>query len=94
MSDSPRLSLLRLDRAAARSSPSARRRCRTAPDRRTELASPEPRFPLDVAFCPECSLVQILEEVPPEQLFVDNYLYFSSFSDHLLEHSRDARARA
>jgi SAM-dependent methyltransferase len=48
----------------------------------------EPRFPLDVAFCPDCSLVQITEEVPPEQLFVDNYLYFSSFSDHLLDHSR------
>ncbi len=54
---------------------------------------PEPRFPLDVAFCGECSLVQILEEVPPEQLFVDNYLYFSSFSEHLLRHSRD-HARA
>ncbi len=53
-----------------------------------QLASPEPRFPLDVAYCPECTLVQILEEVPEEQLFVDNYLYFSSFSDHLLEHSR------
>lgn len=49
----------------------------------------EPRFPLDVAFCPTCSLVQILEEVPPEQLFVDNYLYFSSFSDALAAHSRE-----
>ena len=53
------------------------------------VAEPEARFPLDVAFCPSCSLVQILEEVPPEQLFVDNYLYFSSFSDELLRHSRD-----
>jgi SAM-dependent methyltransferase len=52
------------------------------------LSEPEPRFPLDVAFCPNCSLVQILEEVPPDQLFVDNYLYFSSFSDHLLGHAR------
>jgi SAM-dependent methyltransferase len=50
---------------------------------------PEARFPLDVALCTSCSLVQILEEVPPEQLFVDNYLYFSSFSDELLRHSRD-----
>jgi SAM-dependent methyltransferase len=49
---------------------------------------PEPRFPLEVAFCPECSLVQILEEVPPEQLFVDNYLYFSSFSDVLTSHAK------
>jgi SAM-dependent methyltransferase len=46
-------------------------------------------FPLAVAFCPHCSLVQITEEVPPEKLFVDNYLYFSSFSDHLLRHSRE-----
>jgi SAM-dependent methyltransferase len=48
----------------------------------------DPRFPLEVAFCPQCSLVQILEEVPPEQLFVDNYLYFSSFSDMLADHAR------
>jgi SAM-dependent methyltransferase len=52
-----------------------------------ELGADEPRFPLDVAFCPACSLVQILEEVPPEQLFVDNYLYFSSFSDGLMRHA-------
>ena len=57
--------------------------------RADQLSEPEPRFPLDVAFCPSCSLVQILEEVPPEQLFVENYLYFSSFSDGLLRHSRD-----
>jgi SAM-dependent methyltransferase len=49
---------------------------------------PEPTFPLDVAFCPDCSLVQITEEVPPQQLFVDNYLYFSSFSPMLLAHSK------
>jgi C-methyltransferase C-terminal domain/Putative zinc binding domain/Methyltransferase domain len=58
-----------------------------------ELDGPEPRFPLDVAFCPDCSLVQILEEVPPEQLFVDNYLYFSSFSDDLMRHSREYALR-
>jgi SAM-dependent methyltransferase len=58
-----------------------------------ELDGPEPRFPLDVAFCPDCSLVQILEEVPPEQLFVDNYLYFSSFSDDLMRHSREHARR-
>jgi SAM-dependent methyltransferase len=52
------------------------------------LRAPEPRFPLDVAFCPECTLVQILEEVPPEQLFVDNYLYFSSFSPALNAHAK------
>jgi SAM-dependent methyltransferase len=53
-----------------------------------DLGEIEARYPLDVAFCPHCSLVQILEEVPPDRLFVDNYLYFSSFSDELLAHAR------
>jgi hypothetical protein len=57
--------------------------------RADQLEAPEPRFPLDVAVCPACSLVQILEEVPPEMLFVENYLYFSSFSEGLLRHSRE-----
>lgn len=53
-----------------------------------QLQQPEPRYPLEAAFCPDCSLVQILEDVPPQVLFVDNYLYFSSFSDELREHAR------
>ena len=53
-----------------------------------DVARPKPRYPLDVAFCPTCSLVQILEEVPQHTLFVDNYLYFSSFSDEFLAHAR------
>ena len=52
-------------------------------------SSEEEYFQLSVAFCPDCALVQITEDVEPEKLFVDNYLYFSSFSDHLLQHSRD-----
>ena len=54
-----------------------------------ELEAPEARYPLDVAFCPDCSLVQIRQEVPPEQLFVHNNLYFSSFSQGLLAHCRE-----
>ena len=50
---------------------------------------PEPRFPLELAFCPDCALVQILETVPPDVLFDADYPYFSSFSSTLLEHSRD-----
>jgi hypothetical protein len=37
--------------------------------------------------------VQIIEEVPPERLFVDNYLYFSSFSEGLMRHSREHALR-
>jgi SAM-dependent methyltransferase len=58
-----------------------------------QLDVPEPRFPLEVAFCQACSLVQILEEVPPEQLFVENYLYFSSFSEGLMRHAREYALR-
>ena len=53
-----------------------------------DLARAEPRYPLDVAFCPECTLVQILFTVPPTELFGAEYPYYSSFSDSLLEHSR------
>lgn len=51
--------------------------------------SQEEWFPLAVAFCPRCTLVQITEEVSAEKMFVDNYHYYSSFSDHLLKHSRE-----
>lgn len=54
-----------------------------------DLDGPEARFPLALAFCPDSALVQITEDVPEDRLFVDNYLYFSSFSDHLLRHSRE-----
>ncbi len=56
-----------------------------------QLEQPEPRYPLDLAFCPHCSLVQITETVPPEELFGE-YLYFSSFSDTMLQHAREIAA--
>src|SRR5947209_5053214 len=52
-----------------------------------QLGQPEPTYPLDLAVCAACTLVQITETVPPEQLFRD-YLYFSSFSDDLLCHAQ------
>jgi SAM-dependent methyltransferase len=57
--------------------------------REDQLAELEPRYPLDLAFCPVCALVQITASIPPERLFVDNYLYFSSYSDDLLRHARE-----
>lgn len=57
--------------------------------RSEQLDGPEGRYPLDVAFCHDCALVQLIGDVPAEKMFVDNYLYFSSFSDHLLRHSKD-----
>lgn len=52
-----------------------------------QLGQPEATYPLDLAFCPQCTLVQITETVPPEQLFRE-YLYFSSFSDAMLRHAQ------
>ncbi len=56
--------------------------------KKEQLAHAEPMFPLNVAFCPRCSLVQLLETVPPEVLFCQDYPYYSSFSPALLQHSR------
>jgi len=49
-----------------------------------QLNQSEETYPLDLVFCKDCSLVQITETVPPEKLFRE-YLYFSSFSDTVLQ---------
>lgn len=54
-----------------------------------DLAKPEPKFPLRLAVCKSCWMLQITDLVPPVDLFSD-YLYFSSFSDLMLRHSREA----
>lgn len=57
-----------------------------------DLSKPEPKFPLRLAVCQSCWLLQIVDSVPPVQLFSE-YLYFSSFSDLMLRHARDAAER-
>src|SRR3989344_8430653 len=51
-----------------------------------QVKETEQTYPLDLVFCPACTLVQITETVPREILFRD-YLYFSSFSDTVLENA-------
>ncbi len=51
-----------------------------------QLRQPEETYPLDLAFCPGCTLAQITETVPPERLFRE-YLYLSSFSDTALRNA-------
>jgi SAM-dependent methyltransferase len=60
--------------------------------RAEDLGSAEPRFPLRLAVCHNCWLLQIVDLVPPVELFTD-YLYFSSFSEAMLRHARDAADR-
>ncbi len=55
---------------------------------REQLDRTEIFEPLDLVFCPHCSLVQITLSVDPEILFCQDYPYFSSVSKALLEHSR------
>jgi len=57
-----------------------------------EEAGEEPHFPLIVDVCNDCFLMQLRELVPPVTLFSE-YLYFSSFSDAMLRHAREAVER-
>jgi SAM-dependent methyltransferase len=57
-----------------------------------KVEEPEEKFPLVLAFCRDCALAQITESVAPATLFSE-YLYFSSFSDTMLEHSQSLAAR-
>lgn len=57
-----------------------------------ELTASEPTFPLDLGFCPRCTLVQITETIAPPELFRD-YVYFSSFSDTMLRHAMELARR-
>jgi hypothetical protein len=57
-----------------------------------DLAREQAAYPLDIAYCSGCSLLQITHTVPPEDLFSD-YVYFSSFSDAMLAHSKELAQR-
>jgi SAM-dependent methyltransferase len=57
-----------------------------------QLGLPEEKFPLDLVFCPSCTLLQIIETVSPEKLFRE-YLYFSSFSETVIQNAREISNR-
>jgi SAM-dependent methyltransferase len=56
--------------------------------RPAQLVAMEPTYPLDVYVCERCLLVQLDELERAENLFSDDYAYFSSFSDSWLAHAR------
>ena len=43
-------------------------------------------FELQVAFCPDCGMVQLAEQVEPEKMFHENYAFFSSTSYRMATH--------
>jgi hypothetical protein len=53
----------------------------------TDLARPEPKYPLCVRLCENCLLVQTDTTVPPETIFSE-YVYFSSYSQAWLAHAK------
>lgn len=48
----------------------------------------EPKFPLKIFVCDNCYLVQVDEYKKAEEIFSNEYVYFSSFSKSWLEHAR------
>ena len=48
----------------------------------------EPYYPLEIYYCPHCSLVQLDEFETPEQIFSSDYAYFSSYSSSWLAHCK------
>jgi len=57
--------------------------------KKDQLDKPEMLVPLNLVFCPNCSLVQIMETVDPKILFCRDYPYFSSTSKTYVEHAKE-----
>jgi SAM-dependent methyltransferase len=51
------------------------------------LDAVDPSFPLAVGFCEGCALVQLTHVLPADEIFDEDYPYFSSFSDMLVRHA-------
>ncbi|WP_157488752.1 class I SAM-dependent methyltransferase [Pseudofrankia sp. DC12] len=51
------------------------------------LDAVDPTFPLGVGFCERCALVQLTHVLPADEIFDQDYPYFSSFTDMLVRHS-------
>jgi len=57
--------------------------------KKEQLDKPELLVPLSLVFCPNCSLVQIVETVDPKILFCRDYPYFSSTSKTYIAHAKE-----
>jgi len=54
-----------------------------------QLNKPEKFYPLKLFLCDKCLLVQIEEYKKSNEIFNENYLYYSSFSKLWLEHAKN-----
>jgi len=48
----------------------------------------DPTYPLEVLMCEGCGLAQLRHTVAPEALFGDDYFYFSSYTQTVLDNAR------
>ncbi|MFC1799191.1 SAM-dependent methyltransferase, partial [Thermodesulfobacteriota bacterium] len=53
-----------------------------------QLDKPEVFYPLKLFVCDECFLVQIAEYKKSDEIFNQEYVYFSSFSESWLDHAK------
>lgn len=53
-----------------------------------DTLSADPRYPLAIVFCDNCSLVQLERPLPAGAIFDSDYPYYSSYSDALVRHAR------
>lgn len=54
-----------------------------------DMFEKEKFYPLEVGFCPECSMVQLTELVDKEDMFNENYAYFASTSQRMCKHFKE-----
>lgn len=46
-------------------------------------------FKLEVAFCPKCTMAQLVKQPQREKMFNDNYAFFSGTSKHMVVHFKE-----
>ncbi|MCI9446042.1 MAG: class I SAM-dependent methyltransferase [Lachnospiraceae bacterium] len=54
-----------------------------------DMFEKEKFYPLEVGFCPTCSMVQLTELVDKEDMFNENYAYFASTSKRMVDHFKE-----
>lgn len=54
-----------------------------------EKAENEYTFPMKVGFCGSCNMVQLVEQPDREQMFHENYAFFSSTSNYMQKHFKN-----
>ncbi len=52
-------------------------------------AAPDATYPLEVLMCAGCGLAQLRHTVAPEALFGDDYFYFSSYTQTVLDNAKN-----